>query len=103
MIPTKIVYASQAGASTLFKDRHIGRFRISGAFLRTDMASLLQMFALMVPIRCGHLFAQDTFEYVAYSVLFDKIPDAEEIPRYRIECEDAAPGQVVVRAVREDE
>lgn len=103
MIPQAIYCSRRAEDGAIYKENRLGVFRISGDFVREHPADLLSIFALMVPIRCEHLFAQDAFECVAYSPLFEKVSDDEEMPRYRIECEEAAPRQVVVRAAKEDE
>lgn len=65
--------------------RRIGRFTVSG-YLLHDWKQLLPLMGRMVVVRCEYLYHMECAEYVAYSELFEEVPDYCEPPRYEIEC-----------------
>jgi hypothetical protein len=66
-----------------FHDR-VGMFRVANRIIRETPLSVMRLLSTMVVVRAETLFQLDAVEYVAFSMLFDRIPKGEEAPEYRI-------------------
>jgi hypothetical protein len=67
--------------------RKVGRFRVSGLLLKTDLERVSEAFSMLkiVPLRAEHLFYGDYIEYLAYSPFFKHTKEGEEAPYYNFE------------------
>jgi hypothetical protein len=67
------------------KSRRFGRFSIDGVLMEdSDPEKMLFLMGHFVIVRCEHNFMYDRFEYQAWSMLFDPVPEAVQMPEYRI-------------------
>lgn len=67
--------------------RRVGRFKISGEFLRKAMEDgdyLGFIFGEFVIVRAETLFDENTIVYTAYSELFEEVPLGTKPPMYNV-------------------
>ena len=65
-------------------NNRVGKFKMSHRLLRADLDNIRWVLSHFVIVRAESLYYDDTIEYVAYSELFDEIPEGEIIPEYEI-------------------
>jgi hypothetical protein len=78
--------------------KRIGAFTVSAHVIKDWKHQAVQsLFGAVVVLRCEHHFHSDTFEYVAYSELFEPVPSCMVAPRYELEVhrEPVAEGSAV--------
>ena len=61
-----------------------GRFKISRRMIENDPMLIKRIMGEMIIVRAELMWIGDEIEYVAYSKLFDIIPEQEESPFYKI-------------------
>ena len=61
---------------------HIGRFKVSGNFLRTDPEALIQLQHGMAVVHTESHAYSDTIEFTAIGLMFPFVPDGQVIPLY---------------------
>jgi hypothetical protein len=66
------------------KDRRLGRFSIHREFLEggVDRVKMLAFMQNFVVVRAEYMYATESFEYQAFSPLFDVIDRGDLIPEY---------------------
>lgn len=63
-------------------ERRLGRFRVSRTLLDKNWRLLKPLFENVVPVYVENRFHEDSMEYVAYSELFEVVPEGIRIPEY---------------------
>lgn len=63
----------------------VGKFSISASLLWNSPDDFLLVMSKTIIINAEHLFYKDEFEYTAFSMLFDKVDEGVEPPRYSIQ------------------
>jgi hypothetical protein len=63
--------------------RQLGVFRVSRVTMQR-WEDLLPLFAQLVVVRCEFHYAEDEFEYVAYSPVFNDVPDGTAPLKYQL-------------------
>jgi hypothetical protein len=87
-----------------FKEHRIGKFKVSREFIRNgDTKKLLDFFGNFIIIDIAHNYAYEHSDYVAYSLLFDSVPEGEVAPEYVIEMHEHSDGKITYRAIRQKE
>lgn len=59
-------------------------------FREGNWSQFLGVLSPFLPVRVEHIFAEDRFEWVAFSPLFDPVTPGEVIPTYRLNVVTAA-------------
>lgn len=79
-------------------ENRIGRFRLSHEDLRRDWHNLLPVFGNFVIVQIIPRWDRSENEYVAYSPLFEIIPEICDAPEYELEIAMMPDGPAVIKA-----
>jgi hypothetical protein len=80
----------------------MGRFRVTKDVIDhspDDLATFRKIMANFIVIRCEFMYADQCFHYVAYSDLFEEVPEAMEVPEYAIHLVRTPDGEVNLDSV----
>lgn len=64
------------------RNRHLGKFYVTGSLV--ENGELWRVLSLMefVPTRAEYLWANDAFEYIGMSPMFEEVKEGQIIPEY---------------------
>ena len=70
-----------------FVEKRFGRFRLADIYLVQNHYAVSQVMQNVIVLRAEHLMAERCVEYVAWSEMFEIVPDGVMIPFYEVEMD----------------
>lgn len=82
------------------EDRRFGRFKLKIEMIEQKPEVALEILGRCIIFRAEQLYYDEAISYMAWSEMFDKVPDYEQAPKYDFIITQTEKGFITYRAER---